>query len=148
MEWTERPAGAEDEPAIFRMSREIIDKYEDLRAIDYPRVLDWVQQNIKDSIVNYRAVLVDGETAGYYCLTPGEGGLELDGLYLLPEFQSQGIGTEILRACMERAGVEEQPLRLFVFRANKGAVRLYRRMGFETIAEVGNTRLRMEYHAK
>ena len=48
MERTERPAGAEDAEAMFRLSRELINRYEDLTAIEYPRVLDWVRQTIAE----------------------------------------------------------------------------------------------------
>jgi ribosomal protein S18 acetylase RimI-like enzyme len=41
-------------------------------------------------------------------------------------------------------GMTEMPVYLYVFQKNEGAVRLYRRLGFEIIQTVGNSRYIMQ----
>lgn len=69
--------------------------------------------------------------------------LHLAKLYLLPEYQGQGIGAEALarmQAVAARTGLRE--IYLYVFRKNEKAVRAYRRAGFvidrEELADCGN----------
>jgi ribosomal protein S18 acetylase RimI-like enzyme len=56
-------------------------------------------------------------------------------LALLPERQGCGIGTAILRGLIDRTRHGGTPLRLSVQRGNLGALRLYRKLGFEQISE-------------
>ena len=85
---------------------------------------------------------MDGQTAGYFSLGESEGALELDSLFVLPRFQNQGIGTQILRYCQQQA---PDRLFLYVFKENTGALRLYTRLGFEIVKEVRKTAYVMEY---
>lgn len=56
----------------------------------------------------------------------------IEDLYVLPEKQNQGYGTELLQFAIDKC--EENP-RLWILENNKGAERLYHRMGF---VETGN----------
>ncbi len=50
-------------------------------------------------------------------------------IVLLPEFQSQGIGTKIIKECISKALDKSLPIHLEVLKEN-GAISLYRRLGF------------------
>ena len=130
-------ADAADIPVIFAQAKALIDRYEDIAAIDYEKVLHWVNRKIEANICDYCCVLANGEKAAYYRLC--EDG-ELDDLYVLPPFREQGIGSEILRKCIAEA---EKDLYLYVFRGNTRAIGLYERFGFTVREAVGNTRLIM-----
>lgn len=134
----------EDSAEIFRLNKELIDIYEDLSSIDYPRVLDWVHRNIQKNLGSFRRIIWDGQLAGFYCLTPAEGKLELDSFFVFPEYQRRGMGTQVLQKCLK----SRTPIFLYVFRRNTGAIRLYERLGFRIVKEVGSTRYIMEYHHK
>ena len=127
-----------DLPLLFALNKALIEEYEDLTAINLPRVLSWVEQNLENHLGNFRRVLYNRELAGFFCLTEGE----LDSLFVLPQFRGKGIGTEVIRHCQKHSPA----LFLYVFRKNTGAVALYRRMGFEITREVGRTRYIMEWH--
>lgn len=135
------PALPEDAEVLFQLNKQLIDAYEDTRAIDYGKVLAWVKGNIERNLSFFNRVFWDGTLAGYYSLSPSEEKSELDSLFVLPEFQNRGIGTAILQKCREDAS----PLFLYVFRKNTGAIRLYERMGFRITKEVGTTRYIMEH---
>ena len=130
------PASETDIELIFNLSRNLILKYEDTASIDLLRILAWVRRKIDEHIHEYRRILREGVHVGYYRLFTGELGRELDDLYIFPEYQNQGIGTEIISRCCAQG-----PLSLYVFTKNTGALSLYRRLGFREIQTVGSTRL-------
>lgn len=136
MDLTFLPADLEDIRPIFDASRDLILKYEDTASIDLPRVLAWVERKIEENISEYRRILLDGVHVGYYRLFTGELGLELDDLYIFPEYRCRGIGTAVINRCCAQG-----PLSLYVFTKNTGALALYRRLGFRELREVGHTRL-------
>ena len=130
------PAKAEDLELLYALNKQLIDKYEDTAAVDYPKVLDWVRRNLEQTLPSFTRVFRDGELAGFYCLTPSDGTWELDSLFVLEPYQGQGIGTEIHKRCPARS----PSLILYVFRRNVRAIALYERMGFRIVKEEGKTR--------
>jgi GNAT superfamily N-acetyltransferase len=86
-------------------------------------------QRATDWILELRGT--DGaEPVGRCYLLPGPTEIKLLDLAVRERLRGQGIGSSVLdRLCSvaERAGV---PLRLTVWQANAGAIRLYRRLGF------------------
>ena len=136
------PAQPEDLEGLYQLNRDLITEYEDLDSIDFPLVLQWVRRNLEKNLPFFTRVLWNEQIVGYYCLTPSDGKAELDSLFVLPPFQNQGIGTQILRKCQEEVTT---PLFLYVFRKNTRAVSLYQKMGFQIVQEVGISRHIMEY---
>ena len=137
MELTYKPAEQRDVQIIFDLSRDLIDRYEDVASIDYDRVLNWMHRKIEENIGQYICVFADGRKAAYYRFCRNGQMMELDDLYVLPEFRSRGIGTKILEKCCAETA---DPVMLYCFTRNSGALSLYRRMGFQVTQKVGNTR--------
>ena len=130
-------AAKEDVSVIFNLAKDLIDRYEDLSAIDYAKVMAWVNHKIETHICEYVCVQADGQTCAYYRLC--EDG-ELDDLYVLPGFQNRGIGSAILQRCITMSA---KPLYLYVFSRNIRAISFYERSGFCVQKTIGNTRLIM-----
>ena len=130
-------ASGADIPVIFQQAKNLIDTYEDLSSIDYEKVLAWVRRKIETCISEYCRVAVNGKVCAYYRLCQDG---ELDDLYVLPGFQSRGIGSAILEKCMLES---ENPLYLYVFSRNVRAISFYERFGFSVCEHVGSTRLIM-----
>lgn len=137
MELTYMPACQTDIAPIFTMSKALIDDYEILENIDYEKVIGWVRRKIETSISEYRCVFRDGQKAGYYRFSPAEGMMEIDDLYILPEYRNRGIGTAVIRKCCEETTL---PVMLYVFTRNTGAISLYQRLGFRVTREIGESR--------
>lgn len=137
MELSFMKAGREDADRIFQLSRDLIDRYENVDDIPYEQVLQWVRRKIEENIHSYTRILADGVHAGYYRFVPGDGEMELDDLYIFPEFQGQGIGTRVIQKC---CGETKMPVMLYVFIRNTGAWRLYKRLGFEIRENISNSR--------
>ena len=131
------PAFPADAPEIFDFARELVERYEDPREIDLNRALQWTRQKIENHIAEYSQVYYNGEKAGYFRFAPCEGSMELDDLYILPQFRSRGIGTEVIKRCIAQTNC---PIELYVFTQNAGALGLYRRLGFEFAQQVSKTR--------
>ena len=50
---------------------------------------------------------------------------------VLPEYRGRGFGTALMSACEEQLGIPT--IRLSVRLSNEGAVRLYQRLGYQTV---------------
>lgn len=134
------PATEQDIPVIFSLCKDLIDAYEDVGSIDYDRVLAWVGEKLRKNIIQYTCVYQGDNKVGYFCFAKQNDGWEIDDLYVLPEYRNRGIGTEILKHCLQ---IADSSVFLYVFTGNTGAIRLYERMGFITKCNVGNTRMIM-----
>lgn len=132
------PAEENDIPVIFAQAKDLIDTYEDVASIDYDRVLAWVARKIKSLLPEYRCVIAGGTRCAWYRLCDDG---ELDDLYVLPQFQSRGIGSEIMKECIRQS---PRPLYLYVFSRNIRAISFYQRFGFSLRERVGKTRLVLE----
>ena len=137
MDITYRKAEKVDMETIYKLSEELIYKYEDIASIDLERVLAWVKKKIEDNICEYTCIFADGKKAGYYRVHTENEETEIDDLYLLPEYQRQGIGTSVIQKCCAESAL---PVFLYVFVKNQDAIRLYKRLGFEIAETVRETR--------
>lgn len=76
-------------------------------------------------------ILIDGEErAGYVNIRREEDGIRLLSVFLLPPWQSQGIGTSIVEDLKRDAASSGLPVRLRVLLLNTRARALYERLGF------------------
>ena len=142
MELTFRTAGNEDAERIFQCNKELILQYETLEEINLDYVLSWVQKKISSRIDEYTVICAEGKKAGYYHFFRNEEGeLELDDLYIFPEFRNQGIGSVVIKKCCTSV---KEPVMLYVFVQNQGAVSLYKRMGFQVTETIKDSRLIMK----
>ena len=132
-----KPALPEDAETLFRLNKELIDRYENVRDIPYEDVLNWVRRKIETAIHTYTRIYADGVHGGFYRFVPGDGVMELDDLYIFPEFQGRGIGTRVIEKC---CGETEKPVMLYVFVRNTGAWQLYQRLGFEIREKIHDSR--------
>lgn len=139
MQLTYEPARAEDGPVIFGFAKELIERYETDPDLDLEMALGWTKRKIEKRIDEYTRVLCDGEVAGYYRFAPDGDKMELDDLYVLPEYRNRGVGTAVLRRCLAQG----KPIYFYVFTGNARAVALYEREGFHKAEDVSPTRMIM-----
>lgn len=127
----------EDVDTIFRFNKDLIDRYENIQDISYDGVLGWVRRKIEKAIHTYTRIYADGVHVGFYRFVANEEKMELDDLYIFPEFQSRGIGTCVIEKCCVET---EKPVMLYVFIRNTGAWKLYQRLGFEIRENIRGSR--------
>ena len=138
-------ADARDIETLYAFNKELIDTYEDTEKIAYDNVLLWVRKKIEKNINEYTRVTLDGKTVGYFYFHEAEGEREIDDLYVLPEYRSMGIGTEIIKKCIKES---DTSILLWVFVKNTGALALYTKMGFKIEGKVRETRYIMRREKK
>ena len=85
-------------------------------------------------VEDHAIVELDGETAGCVCLKKTETEMRLARLFIMPQFQNRGFGTQIMQEILMRADQKRLPIRLRVLRVNP-ARRFYDRIGFHIAAE-------------
>ncbi|QIF02715.1 GNAT family N-acetyltransferase [Roseimicrobium sp. ORNL1] len=80
-------------------------------------------------------IAFDGQRIGFYTFRPADGGgFQLDHLYVHPTFQSQGIGSEVLRHLLALADARGMTVSLGALR-DSPSNRFYQRHGFVQTAE-------------
>ena len=112
----------------------------------------WISEVQKEIIRNsfdantHQIVLVDGEPAGILAVEILDSHLQLEKIYLLPAFQRQRIGSQLVKQLIHSVSASNKPIRLRVLGANSGARRFYERMGF-IVTKVTPQRVFMERRA-
>lgn len=133
-----KKATKDDIEPIYELCKQLIDKYEQTDAIDYPKVLNWVRKKIESSVDEYTAVYANGVKAAYYHFYKNEKAqFEIDDLYVFTEFRNKGIGSAVIKKCCMSV---DEPVILYVFIGNERAVSLYKRLGFTVIETIGDSR--------
>lgn len=136
-----KPADRTDVEPIFNLNKALIDEYENIEMIDYEKVLSWVQRKIETHIQEYICVSFDNKKVGYYYFHHTEEKMEIDDLYVFPQYQNMGIGTEILKKCISETNL---PVFLYVFANNERAIALYHKFGFRVTEVIKGSRYIMQ----
>lgn len=135
------PAQVRDIEPLFQLNKDLIDHYENRSQIDYSKVLSWVLNKIKNHISEYTCIFLANQKVGYYRFHSVNEKMELDDIYIFPPYQDQGIGSEIIRKCIAETDL---PIFLYVFIKNTKAVSLYKKLGFQIVETVRESRYIME----
>lgn len=140
---TYEKAATYDIELIYNLNKQLIDDYENIERIDYDKVLKWTHRKIEKFIDQYSVIYSDNKKAGYYRFFRNEDGkYEIDDLYIFPEYQNHGIGSEVIKKCCSSVNT---PVMLYVFIKNEKAVALYKRLGFEIVQTVSDSRYIMKH---
>ena len=83
-----------------------------------------------------QVILLDGAEIGVISTEGKDGEVFLSKIYILPEYQGRGIGTQLIREILDKAGRKGLPVGLRVLKVNP-AKGLYERLGFEVVAQTG-----------
>ncbi len=79
-------------------------------------------------------ITLQGRDAGVWTVCRTKTEFRLINIELLPEYRAQGVGSALLRGLLAEAKTPRLPVRLSVREDNRGAQRLYRRLGFSVEA--------------
>lgn len=133
-------ATLDDIESIFELNKIHINEYEDLNQINYEWVLNWIHRKIEQHVFHYHVMILNGKKVGYFYLHEEGDELELDDLYILKDYQGQGIGSLVLNHCIDVATEQHKSLFLYVFTQNVRAIKLYESFGFRIVQEIKRTR--------
>ncbi len=79
-------------------------------------------------------IVLEGQDIGVLCVERSEDKVFVDKIYILPDYQRQGLGTYLIKRVLADAFQDGLPVRLRVLKVNP-AKRLYERLGFVQIGE-------------
>jgi GNAT superfamily N-acetyltransferase len=130
-----RPASASDYELVWTIQRTSIGPYVDLTF----GASEDEQRAFFDDYFDHRdfeIVQVGGRDAGFLSFETRDAEVYLGHIALLPDFQNQGIGAELVRHVIDHAEDAGLPVRLRVIRSNP-ARRFYERLGFSCYGETG-----------
>jgi len=138
--WKIRPIEPRDDAAVAAIIRTVMPEYGaigDGFAISDPEV-DWMQRAYSQPRSAYFVVELEGKVVGGGGVAPLVGGdddtCELRKMYFLKHIRGQGIGSEMLRRCLDAA--RASGFRFCYLETLSGmndAIQLYERHGFKRI---------------
>ena len=135
-------ASKKDIPRLIQYKKDIIYMYsKDLAEDERNKIDEYVITSLNETIKDYFNIIVDDKIIGSVCIKDLENAKLLDEIYLEKEFRNKGIGTDIIRKIIEN----NKNVYLWVYKKNKKAVLLYKRLGF-TIEEETESRYYMNYY--
>jgi ribosomal protein S18 acetylase RimI-like enzyme len=127
--WTLRAASNDDRDFAFELNRVTMREYvEATWGWD-----DAEQEALFDEHfdpADCEIVRVGQTDIGLLAVQEHDDELHLAGIYLLPEWQSRGIGSSIVRSVLARGAASAKPVLLRVLHSNPRAEALYERLGF------------------
>lgn len=87
-------------------------------------------------------VTLQDEDIGWVVFTRSDDQIQINELYILPEYQRRGIGSHLVSKLLEEAREKHVPVRLGVLKVNR-ARRFYEKLGFRVVGET-ETHYQME----
>ena len=134
-------ASKEDISRLIKYKKDIIYMYsKDLSKEEKEKIDDYIFNNVNESLKDYLNIVINDKIIGSILITDLKEGKLLDEIYLEKEFRNTGIGTEIIREMLEK----NRNIYLWVYKENKKAVSLYKRLGFIIVDET-DSRYYMKY---
>ena len=95
----------------------------------------------------HHIIVVAGKAVGVLASQTFDTHIQLEKLYLSPDFQGRGIGTRLVQGIVESATELSKPIRLRVLAANTAAQRFYARLGF-VVVQATPERVFIEHDAR
>ena len=117
----------------------ILEYASDLSVEELSEIKNYVHKNVKENIQLYNLIVVNENNVGCVLVRPYKDGYLLDEIYLESLYRNQGIGTSIICDILKQYAV----VYLWVYKKNRKAIRLYKRLGFG-VSEETETRYLMK----
>lgn len=121
--------------------RTIYEYAKDLSNEEIDKINKYVTSEVPKLINDYCNIIVDNKMVGCLLLINKDDGKLLDEIYLEEEYRNKGIGTEIIRNILNNNDI----VYLWVYKENKKAISLYKKLGFNVIEET-ESRYYMKYN--
>lgn len=128
------------EKLIEYKMKTIYEYAKDLSNNEINQINNYIEKNVSKQLNNYFNIIVDDKIIGCLLLTKNEDGKILDELYLEENYRNKGIGSDIIKNIIKK----NDTIYLWVYKENKKAIELYKRLGFNIIKET-ESRYYMKY---
>ena len=121
----------------------IYDYAHDLSEGEIIEINNYVNKEVLELLDSYQNILVNDKKIGCLLVTKEDEWIQLNELYLEKEYRNKGIGTGIITNLINSNDL----VHLCVYKDNKKAIALYKKLGFKVIEET-ESRYYMEYNIK
>jgi GNAT superfamily N-acetyltransferase len=138
-----QPAIPQDSRFVFEVMELTMRPYVEATWGPWDAEFQWKGHLATFAAETHRIILVDGSPAGVLLVADADLHLQLEKLFLLPQFHNQGLGSRVLQSVVVDAAAAAKPIRLRVLRVNVAAQRFYLRHGF-SVTETTEERLFMQ----
>ena len=134
-------ASKKDIPRLIKYKKDIIYMYsKDLAEDERNKIDEYVITSANEMFEDYYNIIIDDKIIGSILLKDMLQGKLIDEIYIEKEFRNNGIGTDIIRKMLEK----NRNIYLWVYKENKKAISLYKRLGFIIVDET-DSRYYMKY---
>lgn len=144
MNYEIKPATENDIPRLIDYKLKNIMMYADkLSDEELNKINKYVKTHIPMQLEDYKMINVKNNIVGCVLVISNVDGLLLDEIYLEGNYRNKGIGTDIIKKII----LNHNSIYLWVYKLNKKAISLYKKLGFKIIKET-ETRYYMKYVRK
>jgi ribosomal protein S18 acetylase RimI-like enzyme len=134
MEYLLRLAKHDEKERIFQMKCEAYRDYvEKIWGWDQEWQIDNFNREF-DNCIN-KVIVEDNLIIGFLQLRENDKHIYLVNIVIKREYQSSGIGSDIINNLTTVAKASDRSVKLQVFKINHSAIRLYTRLGFQLMSE-------------
>lgn len=95
------------------------------------RINNYIITYVPKLLDNYFNIVINNKVIGCVLITNKDDGKLLDEIYIEEKFRNKGIGTSIIKDIIR----ENTIVYLWVYKENKQAISLYKKLGFKVIDE-------------
>ena len=95
------------------------------------RINNYIITSVPKLLDNYFNIVINNKVIGCVLITNKDDGKLLDEIYIEEKFRNKGIGTSIIKDIIR----ENSIVYLWVYKENKQAISLYKKLGFKVIDE-------------
>ena len=95
------------------------------------RINNYIITSVPKLLDNYLDIVINNKVIGCVLITNKDDGKLLDEIYIEEKFRNKGIGTSIIKDIIR----ENSIVYLWVYKENKQAISLYKKLGFKVIDE-------------
>ena len=135
---TSRPATALDVPFLTRV---FLDSMKDVITAargGWDQARETAQFEGQLAIDSAKVIQYCGRDVGFIMTVESAKEIQIHTLCILPAFQGRGIGSFITECVLADRAKTKRQVVLSVLKANQEAKRLYERLGFRVVAEIGH----------
>ncbi|MFC1958029.1 GNAT family N-acetyltransferase [Chloroflexota bacterium] len=84
---------------------------------------------------DFQVIQVSDTDVGILAIIRQPDCVKINQIFVLPEYQSKGIGTACIMRIIEDTNIPKLPVQLQVLKVNRRAIRFFQRLGFRSIGE-------------
>lgn len=129
-----RKAQATDSDFVFTVKKAAFREYVE-QVWGWDEVYQKELHNRRFTSQDLHIIQFNGTDVGFLSTSSTTDTLNVDQVYILPEYQGKGIGSACLRGIIDDAGLEQKSVTLQVLKINTRATAFYQRLGFAIVDE-------------